>query len=100
MKRGYKALLAIVYGVKCSNKELYQWLIGYIFAIALIFKASILSLWFASKLKFIAFIKSLTFFQGFLLLLKRWFLDNVLTKWLKKNIFEHILEGLKEIKDY
>jgi len=73
---------------------------GYMFAIALVFKASILSLWFASKLKFIAFLKGLTLFQGFLLLLKRWFLDNVLTQWFKANIIDHLVEGVKEVKDY
>jgi len=73
---------------------------GYMFAIALIFKASILSLWFASKLKIIAFLKGLTLFQGLLLLLKRWFLDNVLTQWFKTNIIDHLVDGLKEMKEY
>ncbi len=70
------------------------------FAIALIFKASILSLWFASKLKIIAFLKGLTLFQGLLLLLKRWFLDNVLTQWFKTNIINHLVEGFKDVKEY
>lgn len=106
MRRRYKALLAIViptvavYGLKYTYEASYQWLMGYMFAIALVFKASILSLWFASKLKIIAFIKGLTFFQGILLLLKRWFLDNVLTQWLKTNVIDHLVDGLKEIKDY
>jgi hypothetical protein len=73
---------------------------GYMFAIALVFKASILSLWFASKLKFIAFIKGLTVIQGLLLLIKRWFLDNVLTQWVKTNIIDHIVEGFNEVKSY
>lgn len=106
MRRRYKALLAIivptaiVYGLKYTNEASYQWLMGYMFAIALVFKASILSLWFASKLKIIAFVKGLTFFQGILLLLKRWFLDNVLTQWVKENIIDHLVDGLNEIKDY
>ncbi|HFQ62192.1 MAG TPA: hypothetical protein ENK39_07855 [Epsilonproteobacteria bacterium] len=106
MRRRYKALLAItlpvavVYGLKYTHAASYEWLMGYMFAIALVFKASILSLWFASKLKFIAFLKGLTLFQGFLLLLKRWFLDNVLTQWFKKNIIDHLVEGVKEVKDY
>lgn len=73
---------------------------GYMFAVALIFKASILSLWFASKLKIIAFLKGLTLFQGLLLLLKRWFLDNVLSRWIKTNIIEHLVEGFREMKEY
>jgi len=106
VRRRYKALLAIViptaivYTLKYTHYASYQWLMGYMFAIALIFKASILSLWLASKLKIIAFLKGLTLFQGFLLLLKRWFLDNVLTQWFKENIIEHLVEGFKEVKEY
>jgi len=106
VRRRYKALLAIavptaiVYGLKVTHTASYEWLMGYMFAIALVFKASILSLWFASKLKLIAFVKGLTLFQGLILLLKRWFLDNVLTQWLKTNIIDHLVEGFKEAKDY
>ena len=106
MRRRYKALLAVVvpvvavYVLKYTHAASYEWLMGYMFAIALVFKASLLSLWFASKLKLIAFIKSLTFVQGILLLLKRWFLDNILTQWLKKNIIDHLVEGFKEAKGY
>ena len=106
MRRRYKALLAItlpvavVYGLKYTHQASYEWLMGYMFAVALVFKASILSLWFASKLKLIAFLKSLTFIQGVSLLIKRWFLDNVLMQWLKKNIIDHIIEGLKEVKAF
>ncbi len=106
MRRRYKALLAItipvgiVYGLKYTHTASYEWLMGYMFAIALVFKASILSLWFASKLKIIAFIKGLTLFQGLFLLLKRWFLDNVLTQWFKTNVIDHLIDSFKEIKDY
>ncbi len=106
MRRRYKALLAIiipvgiVYGLKYTHSSIYEWLMGYMFAIALVFKASILSLWFASKLKIIAFLKGLTFIQATLLLIKRWFLDNVLTKWLKENIIDHLLEGFREVKEF
>jgi len=106
MRRRYKALLAIViptamvYTLKYTHQASYEWLMGYMFAVALVFKASILSLWFASKLKFIAFIKGLTFIQGLLLLLKRWFLDNVLTQWFKTNIIDHLAEGFREMKEY
>ena len=106
MKRRYIALLAIVipvaivYGFNLTHAALYEWLMGYLLAIVLVFKASLLSLWFATKLKFIAFLKSLTVVQSFLLLIKRWLLDNVLMEWLKKNIFSHIKEGIDEIKAY
>jgi len=106
MRRRYKALLAIVvpvtlvYGLKYTHAASYEWLMGYMVAVALVFKASILSIWFASKLKIIAFIKGLTFFQGIVLLFKRWVLDNVLTTWIKEHIIDNIVEGLKEVKDY
>ena len=106
MRRRYKALLAIViptavvYTLKYTHQASYEWLMGYMFAVALVFKASILSLWFASKLKIIAFLKGLTFFQGLLLLLKRWFLDNVLTQWFKRNIIDHLVDAFAEIKEY
>lgn len=106
MRRRYKALLAVtvpvamVYGLKYTHTPSYEWLMGYMFAVALLFKASLLSLWFASKLKMIAFLKTLTLFQALLLLLKRWFLDNVLTQWIQTNILNHLTEGLKEIKAY
>ena len=106
MRRRYKALIAIaipvalVYGLKHTIPSAYEWLMGYMFAIALVFKASILSLWFASKLKFIAFLKGLTFLQAMLLLIKRWFLDNVLIKWIKTNILDHLIDAVQEIKSY
>ena len=106
MRRRYKALIAItlpvmvVYGLSYTSPSAYEWLIGYMFAMSLLFKTSVLSLWFASKLKFIAFLKGLTVLQGFLLLLKRWFLDNVLSKWIKSNIIDHLIEALNEIKVY
>ena len=106
MRRRYKALLAItiptvlVYGLKYTHPSSYEWLMGYMFAVALVFKASILSLWFASKLKLIAFLKGLTLFQGLLLLIKRWFLDNILIQWFNTHIIDHLSDGLKELKDY
>lgn len=106
MRRRYKALLAITIPVaavtmlKYTHAASYEWLMGYMFAVALVFKASILSLWFASKLKIIAFLKGLTLFQGILLLIKRWFLDNVLTTWVKENIIDHVIEGFKEVKEF
>jgi len=106
MRRRYKALLAIaipvsfVYGLKFVHVSAYEWLMGYMVAVALVFKASILSLWFASKLKIIAFLKTLTLLQALLLLIKRWFLDNVLTTWLKEHIIDNLVEGFNEVKNY
>jgi hypothetical protein len=73
---------------------------GYMVAMALLFKGSILSLWFAAKLKIIAFIKGFTLFQGILLLLKRWLMDSVVLVWLKEHILDHMIEALHEIKNY
>ena len=106
MKRRYKALIAIivpvvlVYGLKYTNEEIYKWLMGYMFAIALLFKGSLLSLWFASKLKIIAFIKGLTLFQGVALIIKRWLLDNVIAVWIKEYIIDNIKEAFIEIKEF
>jgi len=106
MKRRYKALIAIivptliVYGLKYTNEEVYKWLMGYMFAIALLFKGSLLSLWFASKLKLIAFLKGLTLFQGILLIIKRWLLDNVIAVWIKEYIIDNLKEAFIEIKEF
>jgi len=106
MKRRYIALLAVVvpvavvYGFKLTNTPIYDWLMGYLIAIVLVFKTSLLSLWFATKLKFIAFVKGLTVVQSFLLIIKRWLLDNVLMEWLKKNVFSHIKEAFDDIKAF
>ncbi len=78
----------------------YEMLRGYMFALALVFKGAILSFYSASKLKLIIFLKSMTIVQGTLLLLKRWFLDNVFAKWLKKNIIDHIKVGMAEMLQY
>ena len=106
MQRRYKALLAVVvpvaliYSLKHVHTASYEWLMGYMFAIAVVFKASILSLWFASKLKAITFLKGLTFVQATLLLIKRWFVDNVLIQWLKRNIIDHLSSGFTEVKNF
>ncbi len=72
------------------------WLIG----IAVIFKTALLSFATASKLKMIAFLKGLTLFQGTLLIIKRWFLDNVFSVWLKEHIFKHLKHAFIEAKEY
>jgi hypothetical protein len=106
MRRRYKALLAIavpvaiIYGLKFTHNAAYEWLMGYMFAIALVFKTSILSLWFASKLKLIAFIKGLTLVQAIIILFKRWLLENVITQWIKTHIIDHLVEGFNDAKEY
>ena len=78
----------------------YEMLSGYMFALALVFKGAILSFYSASKLKLIIFLKSMTIVQGTLLLIKRWFLDNIFSKWLKKNIIDHVKVGMVEMLEY
>ena len=70
------------------------------FAVALVFKTSVLSLWLAAKLHFVAFIAGLTFFQGLILLIKRWLLDSVLATWIQTHIIENIIDALGEAKDF
>ncbi len=74
--------------------------LGYMLAAALVFKGAILSFYSASKLKLLAFFKSLTLLQGSLLLIKRWFLDNVFSRWLRRNVFEPISGALREAREY
>jgi len=106
MKRRYKALIAIVVPIvlvtllKYSHEASYDWLIGYMFAVALVFKTSIVSLWLAAQLHFVSFIAGLTIFQGSVLLIKRWLLDSVLANWIQTHIIENLLDALKEAKNY
>ncbi len=106
MKRRYKALIAIIVPIvlvsvlKYTHAASYEWLAGYMFAVALVFKTSIISLWLAAKLHFVAFITGLTLFQGMILLIKRWLLDSVLATWVQTHIIENIIDALKEAKDF
>jgi len=106
MRRRYIVLLAIVvpvgiiYGFDLTHTPLFEWLMGYLVAIAILFKTSLLSLWLATKLKFITFLKGLTLFQALYLLVKRWLMDNVFIKWLKEKILIHFVEGLQEAKNF
>jgi len=72
-------------------------LLGYMLAVSLVFKSVLLSFWTASKLKLIAYFKSLTLLQGVLLLIKRWFLDNILSRWIKHNIIDNITKGARSL---
>ena len=80
--------------------ESWEWTLGYMLAAALAFKGAILSFYSASKLKLIAFFKGLTLLQGVYLLVKRWFLDNVFSRWLRRNIFEPVSHAAREAKEY
>jgi hypothetical protein len=86
--------------LKYSDEASYDWLTGYMFAVALVFKTSIISLWLAAKLHFVAFIASLTLFQGLVLLIKRWLLDSVLATWIQTHIIDNVIEALTEAKDF
>jgi len=106
MKRRYKALIAILVPVAIMallsyiHPVSYDYIMGYMVAIVLIFKSSILSLWFLSKLKFLHFLKTLTLFQGLLLGIKRWFIDNLLSKWLDKHVVQHFKKPFQELFQY
>lgn len=106
IKRRYKALIAITVPVvlvtilKYTHTASYDWLTGYMFAVALVFKTSIISLWLAAKLHFVAFIAGLTLFQGLILLVKRWLLDSVLATWIQTHIIDNVSDALTEAKDF
>lgn len=73
---------------------------GYMVAVVLVFKSSLISLWLVSKLKLLHFLKGLTIFQALLLGIKRWFIDNMLSKWLEKHIFSHLKKPFQELFQY
>ncbi len=106
MKRRYKALIAILVPVLFMallsqvHHVSYDFIMGYMIAVVLVFKSSLLSLWFISKLKFIHFIKGLTIVQALLLGIKRWFIDNWVSKWLEKHIFNHLKKPFRELFQY
>ena len=106
MKRRYKALIAIVVPIvlvgllKYTHDASYKWLMGYMVAVALVFKTSIISLWLAAQLHFVSFITGLTLFQGTILLVKRWLLDSVLANWIQENIINNLSDAVKEAKEF
>ncbi len=106
MKRRYIAAIAVFVPVaivtifKYYYPVSYQMLAGYMVVVALVFKTALLTFWSASKLKIITFLKGLTLFQGAVLLLKRWFLDNVFARWLKRNVTDHIKVGIEDAIEY
>jgi hypothetical protein len=90
-------LAALLYGFL---PEIRPVILGYIPAATLVFKNALLSFASASKLKLIAYFKSLTFLQGAFLLIKRWLLDNVVSKWFKNNILDHFSGVFAEAREY
>jgi len=74
--------------------------LGYMLAASLAFKGAILSFYSASKLKILAFFKGLTLLQGVLLLIKRWFLDTVFSRWLRRNILDPVSHAAREAREY
>jgi len=106
MKRRYKALIAIFLPVVIMailsyvHPISYNYIMGYMVAVVLVFKSSILSLWFLSKIKIIHFLKTLTLIQGLLLGVKRWFIDNMLSKWLDRHIIRHFKKPFRELIQY
>ncbi|WP_456433780.1 hypothetical protein [Nitratifractor sp.] len=77
-----------------------DWLMGFFLAAALSLKGALVSFYTASKLKLLAFFKGLTFLQGSLLLAKRWFLDNVFSRWLRRNVLTPLSVAFREAKEY
>ncbi len=106
MRRRYKAAIVVfvstVVGVAVSHfyPKAYDFLLGYMVAVAILFKTALLSFVSVSKLKIITFLKSLTFLQAVILLIKRWFLDNVFAKWLRENIVKYLIEPIKGMVKY
>ena len=106
MKRRHKALLAIIIPVVIMailsyvHPISYNYIMGYMVAVVLVFKSSLLSLWFLSKLKILHFLKGLTLFQALLLGVKRWFIDNLVSQWLEKHILRHFKKPFVELLQY
>ena len=73
---------------------------GYMVAVVLVFKSSLLSLWLLSKLKLLHFLKGLTVLQAILLGIKRWFIDNMVSQWLERHILRHFKKPFRELLQY
>jgi len=106
MKRRYKALIAIIVPVVVMailsqiHPISYEYIMGYMVAVVLVFKSSLLSLWLVSKLKILHFLKGLTIFQALLLGIKRWLIDNWVSKWLERHILRHFKKPFYELFQY
>jgi len=106
MRRRYIALFAVLIPIiivailRQFYPISYDILLAYVLGLAIVFKTTVISFYSASKLKLLAFIKGLTILQIIILLVKRWFLDNVFTKWLQNNIVDHIIDPFKNMFKY
>jgi len=106
MRRRYLALLAIIVPTLIVTILHYLGIVdiavlyGYMIAVALVFKSTIVSFLLASKLKIIAYIKSLTILQLITLTIKRFLIDNLLSQWLNKYIFKYFKRPFVELWGY
>jgi len=106
MRRRYIAALVVIIPVIIVSIVNYFYpisydiLFGYMVAVAVLFKSALISFYSVSKLKIVAFLKSLTILQAIFLLVKRWILDNVLARWIKKHITDHIVDAFSNTYNY
>jgi hypothetical protein len=106
MKRRYIALLISFFLIALFSIANYFFNISFeglyalLALVAVAFKNAFMNLFLASKAKFLAFLKGLTLIQAIILLVKRWFLDNIFSIWLKNNILDPLFKGIKELLLY
>ena len=106
MRRRYIAALIVLFStvvgfvVSHFYPQAYDILLGFMVAVAILFKSALISFITVSKLKIVAFLKNLTLLQAVILLIKRWFLDNVFAKWLRENIIKYLIVPIKSIIRY
>jgi len=106
LKRRYIAAIAIFMPILIAAiahkfyPDSYEIVSAYMVAVAVAFKGAILSFFLASKLKIIAFLKSLTLLNSTILLIKRWFLDNIFAKWLEKNLINPLKNSILITANY
>ena len=75
-------------------------IVAYIVGIFFVIKAKLISFLIASKNKLLLFIKTLTLYKVFNIAIKRFIIDNYLSKWLEKNIIAPIKRPLKSFIRY
>lgn len=66
----------------------------------ILLKTKAIALFLLSKLKLMLYIKGLTIIQFVLLGVKRFFIDHVLSKWIKEHITNHLKDPLKKFFHY
>jgi len=62
---------------------------------AIVVKAKSVSFFTTSVAYIVGFVKGLTLFQFLMLSLKRFIIDNIISKWLERNVFSHLIPVLK-----